>query len=92
MDLEQLKVLNAQLQNLLGMRNGGDRVERRVVHEIDDEYDSQGDSNEIYETYKTPIDGVFIQIQLGSDSYGYNEFVSGVKFVTPTVKQVTTYE
>ncbi len=94
MDLKQLKSLNKILKDLHSIRNSGKRVERIVVKDLS-EYDggSQGDSSEIYEVY--PIEGeenLFIKLEIGSDSYGCNEYVSGIQFVQPTERTVTCYE
>ena len=54
---------------------------------------SQGESNEKYEVYDVNLpDGWFIKLRLGSDSYGYNEFVENVSFVRGKEKKVTIYE
>lgn len=86
--------LNKMFQDFNNLRNSGKRVERTVVKDLSSYEDgSQGDSNESYEVY--PVEGekdLFIKLQIGSDSYGYNEFVVGMQFVRPTEKLVTLFE
>lgn len=89
--------LNKILKDLMNIRNSGKRIERTVIKDLNDEHyggeGSQGDSNEIYEVY--PIEGetgLFIKLEIGSDSYGDNEFVAGIEIVRPVEKLVTLFE
>lgn len=86
------KEVNEVLGELRVLRQNNNLVERTVVNEITSDGGSQGESNEIYEVYKTKIEGVFVKLKISYDSYGYNEFVDGIQFVRPTEKTITTYE
>lgn len=86
------KKINEQTKDLLALRYSKKPVNRRVVNEIaDDGYGSQGDSNEIYEVYEIGED-IFIELKIGSDSYGDNERVTGFRFVKPIKKTIIAYD
>src|SRR5208283_1660296 len=83
--------LNEALKNLNSLRNSGKRVERVIEKEIGEE-SSQGDEGISYEVYKSPVEGIFIKLKITTDSYGNNDHVAGIEFVTPKEKTVTSYE
>lgn len=85
------KKLNAMLKDLNALRNSSKMVEKTVVKDLSGR-EEQGKSNEIYEIYPTDEKDIFIRLTINSDSYGCNEFVNGVEFVSPVQKQVTNYE
>ena len=86
--------INKMLGDFNNLRHTSKCIHKNVVKKInDDGYGEQGESNEIYEVYDIGLpDGLFIKLQIGSDSYGYNEFVAGVQFVSGKEKKVTVYE
>ena len=85
------KQLNDCLKNLNSLRNSGKRIERIIEKELDGE-GSQGEEGVSYEVYKLPIENVFIKLKITTDSYGNNEHVAGIEFVTPKEKTITSYE
>jgi hypothetical protein len=91
----ELQLLNKILKNL---QNPDHKlltfIEKRVVKDLsEDEDGSQGESSEYYKYYKVNgVDNIFIEIQFGTDSYGYNDFPVGVQFVKPKEKVVTIFE
>lgn len=97
MDLKlDLKTLNNLLKNLQSPDNKIlRRVERKEISTpITPEMDGyQGEENiyiEVYEIISQP--GLFLKIEIYTDSYGDGTFVRGVQFVTPKQKTITIYE
>lgn len=90
MELTELKKLNKWLGDLGALRSNNTPVQKNVVREIDSEGE-QGASGESYEIYKL-TEEVYVELAINTDSYGYNEFVAGLKFVTPVEKVVTKFE
>jgi hypothetical protein len=72
--------LNAKLANLKSLRRGTPMAKTRP----EDEYSTW---TEIY-----PFDeDVYVKLTIRQDSYGENEFIEGIQFVKPQVKQVTDF-
>ena len=88
------KQINLKLKDFNSLRHISKPVHREVVKEIDnDGYGEQGESNEIYEVYDIGLpNGLFVKLQIGSDSYGHDDRVTGVTFVQAQEKKVTVYE
>jgi hypothetical protein len=53
---------------------------------------SQGDYNEKLKIYSTPIDGIFLSVITRTDSYGDNDYIHSVKFVTKAEKTIIEFE
>lgn len=85
------KKLNEMLKDLNKLRNSSKMVEKPVVKDLNGR-EEQGESSEIYEIYPTDEKDIFIRLTINSDSYGDNEFVNGIEFVSPIQRQVTNYE
>lgn len=93
----ELSVVNEILENLENIRGSyGNKTFKKIsqetIYEINNSYGdgeqgAEGQSYEIYE-YK----GMFIKLDVRTDSYGDNEFVRGVQFVEPIEKTVLVYE
>ena len=86
--------INSKLKDLNNLRNANKPVHREVVFEINRDYDGdQGSSDEIYEVYDIGLDnGLFVKLEIGSDSYGREQFVVGVQFVQAQEKTIKVYE
>jgi hypothetical protein len=85
----ELKKLNQYLKNLHNLRNRPAEC-TEVVKEINNPNGEQGEEGLSYEVYK--IEGVYIQLEISTDSYGDNERITGIQFVTPIKKEVTKFE
>lgn len=72
--------LNAKLANLGSLRRGSPVAKTNP--------EDEGSSwTEVY-----PFDeDVYIKFTIRQDSYGENEFIEGIQFVKPQVKQVTDF-
>jgi len=90
--MNNLKELNPILKNLNEFRskNRNKRIEINRVKTIEEEGE-QGMEGLTFEIYPFQ-DDVFIKLRITTDSYGYNENVTGIEFVTKTEKTITTYE
>lgn len=88
------KKINEKLGNLEELRNSLKPVHRKVNYEINSEYDGeQGASNDIDEVYDIGLsEGLFIKLNIGSNSYGYDEFVKGIEFVKAVEKTIKVYK
>lgn len=88
------KKINEKLANLERLRNSSKPVHKKVNYEINSEYDGeQGASNDIDEVYDIGLDGgLFIKLKIGSDSYGHEEFVTGIEFVKAVEKTIKVYK
>lgn len=53
---------------------------------------SQGDYSIKTEVYKLNIEDLHLKVYRQTDSYGDNEYLSGVSFVFPITKQVVDFE
>lgn len=53
---------------------------------------SQGDYGINTVIYYNPEENLYIQIIKETDSYGENEYIKSIKYVTPISKTVTIYE
>ncbi len=74
--------LNELLEEFYILRSGT-CVEKTVVE----------DEEVTYEVYKAPFgDDLYIKLKLRTDSYGENEYVSGLQFVKQVTKNVTGFE
>ena len=71
--------LNAKLANLNSLRRGTPVAKTHA---------EDGDSwTEVY-----PFDeGIFVKLNICQDSYGENEYIEGLQFVKPEIKQVTDF-
>lgn len=70
------------------------KVHVEILKELDGEGE-QGASGESYETYALPKEfgqGVFLRLQIGTDSYGDNSFVAGIQFVKQVERKIKGYE
>lgn len=86
------KELNILLSNLERIRDRSKRISTQVVKKIDEEGE-QGESGLSYEIYPfKPEENIFIKLTINTDSYGYNEFVNGIQFVSAVEKLQTVYE
>ena len=72
--------LNELLRNLDSLRNG------KPVETHKEEYSSSW-----YEVYHIE-DDIYVKIHLYEDSYGNDEAITGLEFVTPTKVTVTNFE
>ena len=70
--------------------HGVERVEYKVEKEIP-EGGVQGAEGLKIEVYKLPFDGLFLKLDIKTDSYGDHERISGMEFVKPIKKEVTAY-
>lgn len=84
------KQLNELLKDLESIRNN-EQISREVIHEVED-VGNQGDEGVSFEVYKIPYDGLHVRLKITTDSYGSNEKISGVEFVQPIEKVITTFE
>lgn len=86
--------INKVLSDLRGFRskNYKKKVEEKVVKKINDYDGEQGEEGLWFEIYPTEMEGVFVKLEIRTDSYGSNEFVNGASFVTPQQKTITVYE
>ncbi len=86
-----LSTVNEILKNFNNLRRGkAENIE--VVKKVNGEYTSQGETGLSYEVYKTPIDGVYVKLEIITDSYGDDETINGIEFVKPIQKTVTIFE
>jgi hypothetical protein len=91
-----LQLLNSLLEDLESI----DSKKLRLVDKKDlstpiskDSDGSQGDENtfeKVYQSVQNP--DLYIKILYYTDSYGYGEFIRGVKIVKPIEKVVTVFE
>jgi hypothetical protein len=91
--MENLKQLNEILRDLPNLRRStpeGVEIVKRINSNGGD--GEQGEEGVSYEVYKLPIDNLYVKLKITTDSYGDNEAVSGIEFVSPVEKTVTTYE
>lgn len=87
--------INKILSDLRGFRssNRSNKISENVVKKINTDYDGeQGEEGLSFEVYKTQIEGVFVKLEIRTDSYGYNDFVNGATFVREVEKTVKVYE
>lgn len=71
--------LNAKLANLNSLRRGTPVAKTHA--------EDEGDWTEVY-----PFDeGIFVKLTIHQDSYGENEYIKGIQFVKPELKQVTDF-
>lgn len=54
--------------------------------------DSSDESEVTTVIRRTPIDGTFLKITYETDSYGENDYLTELKLVQKTTKEVVTYE
>lgn len=92
---EQLKQLNDNLGKLDYM----DPNKFEFLEKIDirksiqySGYGVKGDQNEYSKVYKHIKSGLYIKIIYYTDSYGDGSYISGIAFVQPTLKTITTFE
>lgn len=85
------KQLNELLKDLSRIRNNNEQISKDVIHTIEDE-GNQGDEGVSYEVYKIPYDNLYVRLTIKTDSYGDNEYVSGIEFVQPIEKTIQTFE
>jgi len=91
MDYQKLNEILGDL-NSFRFKNRSKKLNTEVIHKVEGE-GSQGDYGLTYEIYPCPFDSkVFISLRITTDSYGDNESVTGITFVTLTTKTVTSYE
>lgn len=91
MDSQELKKLNKYLSDFNQIRYNGKRINEEIVKSIDAEYPRQGDTGLSYETYELEP-GLYIRFTITTDSYGNESSLSGVQFVQPVTKTITSYE
>lgn len=79
--------LNKYLADLEALRNTKP-VKRDVLSTNENEIQGvEGVINEVYE-----VDGFFLKLTIKTDSYNDNERVTGIEFVQPIEKVITTFE
>lgn len=94
------KKLNKYLGNLNTIRSsysrksleGVELIDQETINEIVDEDGSEGEYGLSFEVYKLPFDNLHVRLKITTDSYGNNEQVTGIEFVTPIQKTVTKFE
>ncbi len=87
------KALNEVLSNINHFRRTFTRVDLIDISKVDESYPIQGHVGEVHEIYEMPgTDDAFIKFIFVTDSYGSNEYLSGIQFVKPATKTITTYE
>lgn len=93
----KLSLVNEILADLEDIRNsyGNKKMKKiteEIIYEINNSYGDgeQGAEGQKYEIYQ--YKGLFIKLDIRTDSYGENESVRGIQFVTPTEKTVLVYE
>jgi len=74
--------VNQALKNLDSLRGSGNAVEK--VSSEDNHYNGKT------EVYKIDED-VYVKLTIYEDSYGENEYVTGIEFVQPTEVKVTNF-
>ena len=83
--MEELRKLNKYLsniyENIVWASNTANSGVRKVTR-VDDE-------NSVYHIEELDI---YINVTTVEDSYGENDYVSGIKFVKPVVKNIETFE
>lgn len=85
-----MKKLNPLLKNFYSLRQekkAGEQIVKKLTYNDPE----QGDTGLSYEVYKLSED-IYVKLEINTDSYGDNEFVAGIEFVRPIVKQVTDFE
>ena len=92
MDYAQLNLILSDLRNIRYDSKKYQKITSEVIKQIDGDYGSQGDEGQTFEIYSTPIEGVYVKLDVRTDSYGDNEFVHGLAFVKPVEKVVQFFE
>ena len=90
--LEDLKILNSLLKDLSSIRTRFKKESVEVVKDAQNGELYQGEYGQSFEVYKNLELGVYIKLEIRTDSYGCNDYVHGVTFVNPVEKLVTIYE
>ena len=62
-----------------------------VKREEDRDY-TEGVEGIHYEIYKTETEGVFLKMQINTDSYGEDSYILGLQFVKPKEQIVQIFE
>ena len=90
--MKDLKELNGWLGDLNKLRRTNKAISKRITKTIDEdgEQGGSGESFEVYRLRRGELD-IYVELVINTDSYGYNDFVAGITFVTPEEKVVTTY-
>lgn len=89
----EYKEINELLSNLNKLRNGRNKVGEEVVKKIDTNHPEQDEEGLSYEIYSLPFDKEhFLRLTITTNSYGEDEQITGIEFVKPTKKTVTSYE
>jgi len=100
MDLQKINTILANFENfrndwarkrLPDILQGTKLVDSKVEKSIDDEA-NRGDEGISYEIYQLPFDDLYLKFEIRTDSYGDNERVTSMQFVTPKKKEITVYE
>lgn len=87
------KNFNKYLKDLWSLRNGKFKDVTLTDEEVISETDGsiQGVEGLIFEVYKLPFDELYIRLKICTDSYGENEAIVGIEFVTPKKVEVTKF-
>jgi len=90
LDFKQLNEILSDLSSIRYGSKGFKRVQEKTEYEIRGEGE-QGEEGLSYEVYSTPYPDLYIKLEVKTDSYGYNEHVSGIQFVEPKEKVVQEF-
>jgi anaerobic ribonucleoside-triphosphate reductase len=90
-DFKQLNEMLSNLNNIRYGSKGYKRVQEKVEHKVDVNYERQGEEGLSYEVYSTPYPELYIRLEVKTDSYGDNEHVSGIQFVEPKEKVIQEF-
>jgi len=74
------KKINEALRDISAIRN------KKAVETVKTDEDTTD------EVYPSEIEDVFIKLTVTTDSYGDNEKITSIQFVSPVTKNITNYE
>lgn len=95
MDSIPIKILNELLSSLPN-NSHLEFVTKTIIHETHGRHEDQGELGEYFEIYKilnTPVTSdLHLKIMYKTDSYGSDDFICGVEFVTPKLITIKVFE
>ena len=94
MDFKQINEILTDLSVIRRDTKKYKKISTEEIYKIRNQYGDgeQGAEGQSFEIYSTPMDGVFVKLDVRTDSYGDNEFVHGLTFVKPKEQIVQIFE
>lgn len=86
--------INKVLSNLriYTFENPSNMIHEQVINTCNGDYEDQGEEGETIRVFDVFDGKFFLKLNIGTDSYGDNEFVRSISIVQGKTKKVTVYE